>query len=631
MTPTIAMPVAEFCDSVRSNKLFVELERAYITATGRNVGRAERDSWYGSLPRLSGLLDLCRLPASTYIALEVQIPYYSERIDAALYGRSDTGEQAVLLIELKQWSELLVGEDDRLHVQMRSGLVPVVHPSLQVGGYRRHLLNFVRAFHGKSCVQLDCCVYAHNYPSHAAPLFGDQHADAITTAPLFCAADAELLAAYIRRRVGNGDGARILDLIRSEGFTPSKLLIDRATDLIREQDVFTMLDEQIPAQRSILKALAEAIRGRGKSIILIEGGPGTGKSVVALDALGHSLRKKLGTFLVSGSAAFTHGMRRLLGPDLASLVRFTDFFWEHQENSVDVLIIDEAHRIRSKSVPKVVAARRPRISQLEELVRCARVSVLFMDTNQIIEPDEVGDPEQVAALADGIGAKLVRHRLRTQFRCDGSDDYLNWADQLFELPNTRGPHVLRSPETFDLDVLDTPESVLAWVRSKNASEPNSARLTAGWCWPWSDPTSDGALVEDIVIGSFRFPWELKNGKKAKAGIPEAKHWAIDSLGADQAGTVYSVQGFEFKNVGILMGPDLVIRNGTWIAQPRSNFRNSIRAKSPEIASIYLRRIYRALFTRPLRSARVFSVDAETRDFIRSKLCRRSLRPERSET
>ena len=677
MKPTICMPVVDFFRSVKTNRIFTDLDQAFFSATGRSVGPGERASWFGSLPRLSGALELAGLPDSTFIGLEVQIPYYSERIDAVLYGHDAAGDALAVLVELKQWSAVDLTDDGRLAVAMRNGLVQLAHPSFQVDGYRRHLTNFVRAFHNRPVVRVDCCVYAHNYPGREGPLFDPQYSDVMVQAPVFCAMDAEALAGYMKARLGEDRGAEVVDRVRREGFAPSRLLIENASEMIRRQDVFTMLDEQIPAQQSIVRAMNDAIRSKGKSIVLVEGGPGTGKSVIALDALGHAIRKKQVVHLVSGSAAFTHGMRRLLGPELAPLVRFTDFFWEHGESSVDVLIVDEAHRIRAKSVPKVVAARRPKISQLEELVRAARVTVLFMDTNQIIQPDESGDPTEVAALAARLGIRLTRHRLRAQFRCDGSNEYLRWADALFDLtvedlqsvksypvPASLSPresgrglpkqvaveprrlpggHVLevreatlaypseivqitesgslRSPATFDFDVLDSPHDLLAWVRSKNVAEPNSARLTAGWCWPWSDPLPDGSLVNDIVIGDFTFPWELKSGKRGKPGVPEAKYWAVDPGGADQAGTVYSVQGFEFRHVGVIMGPDLVIRANKWEANPRANCRNGLRAKPPHVASIYLRRIYRTLFTRPLRGLRVFSVDLETRDFLRSKLDR----------
>lgn len=620
------MPVGEFCRAVKTNSIFSTLDQAFVAATGQHASPSERSSWVGSLPRLSGAIELAELPDSVHIGLEVQIPYYSERIDAVLYGYDATDKPLVVLIELKQWSEVETAGDGRLGVRMRSGLVSVVHPSLQVEGYRRHLTNFVRAFHSEPRVQVACCVYAHNYPRPLGSLYDPQYLEALAQAPVFCANDAESLAVFLKERVGGGRGGDVFDQVHLGGFAPSRLLIDSAADLIRQQDLFTMLDDQIPAQRSIVRALTEAIRVKTKSVILVEGGPGTGKSVIALDALGHALRKEQATFLVSGSAAFTHGMRRLLGPDLASLVRFTDFFWEHAEDSIDVLVVDEAHRIRAKSVPKVVAARRPTISQLEELVRAAKVTILFMDTNQIIEPDECGDPKQVAALAARLGVNFVQHQLKSQFRCDGSGEYLRWADDLFGLSDAEQPRTLSSPETFDLALVDSPDEVLAWVRMKNVAEPNSARLTAGWCWPWSDPRPDGTLVADIVIGDFTFPWELKNGRRGPPGIPEAKYWAVDPAGADQAGTVYSVQGFEFRHVGVIMGPDLVVRRGQWVANPRANFRNSLRAKPPDVASVFLRRIYRALFTRPLRSIRIHSVDPETLAFLRSTLARGGTSP-----
>jgi len=105
------------------------------------------------------------------------------------------------------------------------------------------------------------------------------------------------------------------------------------------------------------------------------------------------------------------------------------------------------------------------------------------------------------------------------------------------------------------------------------------------------------------------------------GIPEAKYWALDPAGVEQAGTVYSVQGFEMDHVAVIFGPDLVIRNGTWVADPRKNFSNGLRGKSSEVALPYLKRIYRTLLSRPMRSCRVFSTDDETREFLSNQLVR----------
>jgi len=614
------MSVREFCTGVQNNRVLSDLKQACYDA-GIGVGSAEQASWANSLPRLMGVVQLAELPDSVHIGLEVPVPYCSQRIDAVLYGHDEKGRPSILLVELKQWSEAKSDEDGKINVAMRGGMVTTAHPSAQVDHYRQYLKNFVRACQNEPPVQVSCCVYAHNYPRRDGSLYETQYSNDIARAPIFCMADAEQLADFMRTLVGNDHGAELFDRMDREGLGPSLSLIERASDLIRRQDVFTMLDEQIPAMRSIVRAMSQAARRERKSVILINGGPGTGKSVIALEAFGHALRNKQSTFFATGSSAFTNGIRKILGPDLAPFIRFTDYFWNHAEDSIDVLIVDEAHRLRAKSQPKVPAAQRPTISQLEELVRAAKVTILFMDTNQIIEPDECGDPEQVASLVKLLGVRFSRHELRTQFRCDGSDEYLKWADDLFCLGSGDGQAVLQCPNAFDFDVFDSPHDILAWVRHMNRVEPNSARLTAGWCWPWSDPQPDGELVNDIVIGDFRFPWELKTGKRGKRDIPEAKHWAVVAGGAEQAGTVYSVQGFEFRHVGVIMGPDLVIRDGRWVAKPRANFRNSIRAKPPDVASVFIRRIYRALFTRPLRSARAYSTDAETREFLRSRIMR----------
>ena len=623
MKPVVAYNLEDFRRSYQTNRLFDEIDKAYPTVVGRPPQQAERASWEASLPRLLGVFDLAELPDGTFVGIEVQIPYYSERIDVVLYGLDQHGEENVVLIELKQWSDIDKSPEGELAVRMRTGLHTVIHPSAQVGAYRRHVGNFAKAFHTGKRVHLHALAYLHNYKRRRdnGRLFGEDSKDLRRKAPVYAAGDAEALAEVFWRHVREDSGHGVFRRVLDGGLGPSKMLVNHASEMIEKQGVFTLLDEQIAARDSIVRAVRRAIHRKSKTVVLIEGGPGTGKSVIALDSMGEALRKDQGVYLVSGSAAFTQSLRKLLGKELAGIIRFTDYFWNFAENDVDVLVIDEAHRIRSKSQPKVPKAERPTCSQIEELIHAARVTVLFMDVNQIINPDEVGSPENVREVCKQLGVRFVHHKLRSQFRCDGSDSYLNWADDFFELVDHPYGQQLRSPNEFDLDVMDSPHELLAWVRGKNEQEPNSARLLAGWCWPWSDPATDRSLVKDIVIGDFEFPWELKNGKKGLPGIPQAKLWAIVPEGADQAGTVYSVQGFEFGYVGVIIGPDLVRRDGKWVVNPRANYSNGLRAKTPGMASPYIRRIYRTLLTRPMKAARVYSVDEETQEYLQSRIQR----------
>lgn len=610
----------EFQAKLITNDLFSEIERNYVDVLGRTASPSERNSWRASLPRLEAVLRLANLSQDVAVTLEERIPYFSKRIDACLFGHTADGTPSSIIVELKAWSEAVATDDGNVEVGMGGGVQEHPHPSAQARGYHEHLEDFRRAYQGVDRIHLASCAYCHNYPGIIPDegLFHPQFDALRTASPTFGERDAAILARYLNVRLAGGRGEPVIDAYDRSGIGPSRQLIDHASEMIRQQSVFRLLDEQIAANNAILRAIQRASKTKSKHVILVRGGPGTGKSVIALNALGEVLRRELKVFLVSGSSAFTHGMRKILGRRVETLIRFTDFFWDAPENSVDVLIVDEAHRIRAKSIPRVPTYLRPKISQIEELMRAARVTVFFVDEHQIISPEEMGDPAMIRETARQLHANYQEFTLTSQFRCNGSDTYLTWLDDVLAIHGASEGIKLATPTGFDFQLVDSPHALVDYVQARNLSVSNSARLLAGWCWPWSDPLPD-RLVDDIVIGDFHFPWEAKNGHKPPPGIPEAKHWAIDPAGVGQAGTVYSVQGFETKHIGVIIGPDLIMRNGTWIAQAKQNHSNSIRRCLPAQALPYIKQIYRTLLSRGIQSCRVYCVDSETRNSIESRL------------
>lgn len=614
--------LGEFQYKSQTNELFSDLERRFPLVAGYSVGRSEASSWRTSLPRLDGALRLAQVPTDVHICLEERIPYFGKRMDACLFGHTGDGQPYSTIVELKGWVDAQATDDGNVLTVIGGAQQYEPHPSAQVHGYHEHLEDFRRAFQGMNRVGLASCAYCHNYPGIIPDegLFHPQFDQLRAESPTFGERDALLLARYFSVRLTGGRGQQVLDIYDSRGIGPSKSLIEHADEMIRHQNVFRLLDEQLAANNAILRAVKNAAKTKRKHVILVRGGPGTGKSVIALNALGEVLRQELKVFLVSGSSAFTHGMRRVLGRRVEGLVRFTDYFWNAEPNSADVLIVDEAHRIRAMSVPRVPAHLRPTISQVEELMRAARVTVFFVDENQIISPDEIGEPAIIREIARQLHADYREFNLVSQFRCNGSDAYLAWLDDMLEIDRIRQGLKLVVPTGFDFKLADTPHDLLDEVREKNEEQPNSARLLAGWCWPWSDPLPDH-LVEDIRIGDFHFPWEAKNHKKPPPGIPEAKHWAIDPVGVNQAGTVYSVQGFETQHVGVIIGPDLVRRGDEWLAQPRNNYSNALRTQPPRVVLPYIKRIYRTLLSRAIQSCTVYCTDAETRRYLDETLIR----------
>ncbi|MFN8463974.1 MAG: DUF2075 domain-containing protein [Caldilineaceae bacterium] len=610
----------QFQHQLQANSLFLDMQERFPHVVGRTPAPSEILSWRGSLPRLDYALRSAGVPDDVHVTIEERIPYFGKRMDACLFGHTKDGSPYSVIVELKGWGEAEATEDGNVRTVIGGSMQIEPHPSAQARGYHEHLEDFRRAYQGDRRIGLGSCAYCHNYPGIIPDegLFHPQFDHLRTQTPTFGERDAGLLAGYLNARLIQGGGRQVLDEYDSRGLGPSKQLIDHAGDMIAHQDVFRLLDEQLAANNAILRAVRDAGRTKHKHVILVRGGPGTGKSVIALNALGEVLRKELKVFLVSGSSAFTHGMRRILGKRLDGLIKFTDAFWDVDPNSIDVLIVDEGHRIREKSVPKVLGHLRPTISQVEELIRAAKTTIFFVDENQIISPDEVGEPRLIRATAERMGVEYKEFALTSQFRCNGSDAYLAWLDDVFELSGGHKGLKLATPAGFDFKILDTPRDLLDEVWEKNAQQPNTARLLAGWCWPWSDPLPD-SLVDDIQIGDFRFPWEAKNNKKPPPGIPEAKHWAIDPAGVNQAGTVYSVQGFETQHVGVILGPDLLRREGRWEAVPRNNFSNNLRSKPPHVVLPYLKRIYRTLLSRGMKSCSVYCVDEETRFFLDSHL------------
>jgi uncharacterized protein len=620
VTRVFSAPLEEFQRKLLTNDLFRELERTYPTIVGRTPAPSEAGSWRASLPRLEAIIRLAQLPPSVYVTLEEGIPYFSKRIDVCLFGHTAEGLPHVVVIELKGWTAARALDTGNVETILGGARRETLHPSAQVFGYQEHLEDFRRAFQGNGRIGLASCAYCHNYPGIIPDegLFHPQFDRLRIQSPTFGEGDASTLSQYLQVRLKRGHGDPVLEAYDQSGIGPSKSLIDNAGKAIREQNVFRLLDDQLAASNEILHAVERAAKRGQKQVILVRGGPGTGKSVVALNVLGEMIRLGLTVNLVTGSSAFTHGMRSILGKRLEGQIRFTDYFWNAQPESIDVLVVDEAHRIRTKSEPRVPSALRPKGHQVDELIRASRLTVFMLDENQIISPKEVGEPALVEAAAARQGATFRAFHLKGQFRCNGSSSYLDWLDDVLALtPECLGLKLV-TPVGFDLKIVDSPHALLQEVRDINRGKPNTARILAGWCWPWSDPLPN-RLVEDIQIGDFRFPWEAKSGKRPPPGIPEAKHWAIDPCGVNQAGTVYSVQGFETDHVGVIIGPDLVVREKVWIAQPSKNYSNDLRRQSPLAALPYLKRIYRTLLSRPMRSCSIYCIDPETRSYLEGQL------------
>ncbi|MBD5657189.1 MAG: DUF2075 domain-containing protein, partial [Candidatus Eremiobacteraeota bacterium] len=277
-----------------------------------------------------------------------------------------------------------------------------------------------------------------------------------------------------------------------------------------------------------------------------------------------------------------------------------------------------AHRIRSSSNHRFTKKHlKSDRAQIDEMVDAAKVSVFFIDDHQAVRPDEVGSTTLVRETAVRHNARFESIDLRTQFRCAGSDEYIDWIDQLLEIRKT-GVKLFASGN-FEVCLFDNPLALECSIGALQA-QGFGARLTAGFCWPWSNPDAGGHLANDVAIGDFRRPWNAKHdARKLAKGIPLAQFWASDPGGANQVGCVYTAQGFEFDYVGVIWGHDLVIRDGAWVGQPSASRDRIVKTRSGARFTDVVKNAYRVLLTRGLRGCHICILDDETRHFVAEQL------------
>lgn len=616
----------EFVDDANTNQIADKLRLSYEGYYGHRVSPNELNSWFNSLQFVKNTLQANRLD-EVMVILEYEIPYSNERIDCILFGRGNGDEDNVVILELKQWSKVERCEIEGNVITFVGGADRMVpHPSIQVRGYHYMLKDFLEIFQNSPGPDLSSCVYCHNYTkTYDSALFSEEYKPILSAFPIFVKDDTLKLGEYLKSRLEKGHGLELFNRFNTSVIKPSKKLIDNAKQMIQGQQAFTLINDQITANNTIIDRAKKCTKLKNKSVIIVKGGPGTGKSVIALNAVAELLSKGLVVFHATGSAAFTQTLRKIVGTRVSVLFKYFNSFIVSNENQIDVLICDEAHRIRETSNSRYTpATKRTNIPQVEELIRVAKVSVFFIDDNQVVRPDEKGSSLLIKQTAEKFGADLYEFELRTQFRCSGSDGYLNWIDNTLGIKETANIKLTKD-EKMEFKIFDTPNALYDEIKKKNSEKANSARLVAGFCWPWSDANPDGTLKEDVVIGDFKMTWEAKNDTRILAsGIPKAALWAYDPNGVNQIGSIYTVQGFEFDYIGVIFGPDLRYNQISleWEGHPESSADGVVK-RSKENFTQLIKNTYRVLFSRGMKGCYVYFMDENTRGYFEKSIDKKS--------
>ncbi|MEU7153106.1 DNA/RNA helicase domain-containing protein [Streptomyces sp. NPDC045456] len=599
------------------DSLFVHLHEQFAHRHGHRPGPSEARSWERSLPMLAAALNEAGLGA-VEVMIEYELPLNSKRADVVLAGSHPaTGAPSYVVVELKQWSQAAPDEDDPELCRIDSYARPVLNPVEQVRRYCQYITHFNGAVAGHPG-QVSGVAYLHN-----ATEFGVGSLRAIELdeqGQLFTAERRGEFLDYLRGRLSSQvPGAGVADAFLNGKPAPSRQLMTVASEEVREREQFVLLDEQQVAYRMVLNAVREAKRSDRKEVVIVAGGPGTGKSVIALSLLGELYRQGVPALHATGSQSFTKTMRKVAGSrkrEVQDLFKYFNSFMTAEKNTLDVLICDEAHRIRETSANRYTpAAHRTGRRQIDELIDVARVPVFLLDEHQVVRPGEMGTVAEIraAAAVKGLSCNVVE--LDSQFRCGGSDAYLHWVVRLLGL-EPGGPLVWEPDGRMQLHIVDSPEELESHLEGRRA-QGYGARMSAGYCWPWSkEPKPGDPLAADVVIGNWARPWNLR-GDRGVSGAPPSALWATDPAGFGQVGCVYTAQGFEYDWSGVVMGPDLVWRKDKWVTD-RTASKDPVFKKSTSDDDVdrLIRNTYKVLLTRGMVGTVVYSTDPETREKLR---------------
>lgn len=620
---------AEFLDDAFKRNIEDVILAEFTERTGKRVAASEIRSWKESLLSVAKVLNDDDIPSESGVAIEYNIPQTGKRIDFMLAGNSEAHGDCIVILELKQWSSIKKTDKDAIVITQFSGRdVECSHPSYQAWSYASLLENFNEAVYDGG-ISLFPCAYLHNYDSDGVvtdPVYNDH----ISRAPVFLKGEAEKkkLQEFIKKYVKFGDKKALIFRLDGGRIRPSKGLVDSLLGMLKGNDEFVLVDDQKVVYENALaigRRVSRETHNKSKHVLIIEGGPGTGKSVVAINLL-VALTKMglLSKYVTKNAAPRAVFESKLTGSfkktQISNMFSGSGAFTDSDKDDFGALIVDEAHRLNEKSGLYGNLGEH----QIAELIKASRYSIFFIDEDQRVTLKDIGSKAEIIRLAKASGATVRQMELASQFRCNGSDGYLAWLDNSLQIRNTANETL--DTDEFDFRVVNSPQTLRELIREKNKAN-NKARLVAGYCWAWTSKKKPNAM--DVVIPEFDFSMQWNLSKDG--GL-----WITAPESINEIGCIHTCQGLEVDYIGVIVGPDLIVRDGRVITRPEKRARQDrslfglkkLAKAAPKEAAIradsIIKNTYRTLMTRGMKGCYVYFTDKETETYFQRLLVLREI-------
>ncbi len=612
---------SDFMADTENDVLETKLYDTIKQKMNRSTGLSELNSWRNSLKEMYITLNDSAIPSDAGVAIEYNIPQTSKRVDFLISGYDDNNKGNVIIIELKQWEQLQAVEGHEAIVETYTGGANrrVVHPSYQAWSYAALIKDYNQYVQDED-VELHPCAYLHNYPrKDNDPLDAKQYEDVLSDAPAFTYGQRDALRNFIKKNIKTGDGEDTLVKIEHGKIKPSKQLQDSICGMLKGNKEFIMLDEQKVVYETILNLSTKCQKDNKKRTIIVEGGPGTGKTVVAINLLAELTKREQFAQYVSKNSAprIVYGYKlkgSMKRNSVDNLFKGSGCYTDAPLNSIGTILADEAHRLNEKSGMFQNLGE----NQIKEIIHASRCSVFFIDESQRVTTSDIGSVEEIEKWAQKEHSEVFRMELISQFRCNGSDGYLAWVDDVLQIRDTAN-YDLEGID-YDIRICDSPMEMEHIILEKNSIR-NRARILAGYCWNWPKETRNDVNYHDIKIGDYGISWNLDGGD-AFAINPDSVH---------EAGCIHTSQGLEFDYVGVIIGDDMRYENGEIITDYSKRAKTDqsmkgikgIAKNNPQeanrLADEIIKNTYRTLMTRGMKGCYVYCTDSKLSEYLKERL------------
>lgn len=611
---------ADFMVQVEEDTIAYTIRDNILEKMHRKTPDAEFRSWVNSLEYMYKVLNDDGIPRNSGIAIEYNLPNTAKRVDFLVSGYDAKRTANVVIIELKQWEKLnkVEGLDALVETFTGGRERRVVHPSYQAWSYAEMIRDY-NEYAQIAGVNLWPCAYLHNYMRvQDDPLDDPIYKDYLDEAPAFAKGDVRKLREFIKRVVETGDDSEILYEIDNGRIKPSKSLQDAIVGMLESSPEFNLIDDQKVVFERIMELSRQCERDGKKRVLIATGGPGTGKTVIAMNLLARLTQE--GVFVQycsKNSAPRTVYAKKLKGhrtkSSIDNMFKGSGAYVEAPRNAVGVVLADEAHRLNEKSG----LYGNQGINQIHEIIHAARLSVFFIDECQRVTVKDIGSVGEIKRWAAVNGAEVYEEELTSQFRCNGSDGYLAWLDDVLEIRETANYDI--QGIDYDFEVLDSPDEMRQKVIERNQGS-NKSRILAGYCWNWPRAGRADTNTHEITIGDFEISWNLDGGEA----------FALSPTSINEAGCIHTTQGLEFEYVGVIIGDDLryegdhVVTDYTKRAGTDQSIKGlkKMEREDPKhalkLADEIIKNTYRTLMTRGMKGCYVYATDPNLRSYLKER-------------